>query len=359
MTAIHQLVAGFARGDAISQEALVLRRIFRSWGFASDIFCEHRRVLPECRKEIRDLGDCRAACGPADIALLHLSIGSDANDLFATLPCRKAILYHNITPPEFARTLMPELAAYLARGREQLKRLAGVAPVVLADSEFNARELRELGYGEVAVFPLVLDLELLRVPPHRAWLRRWQDGRINVLFVGRVAPNKRLEDVLAAFHYFQKFVEPNSRLILVGSYAGAERYHALLLAQTRRLQLEGVEWLGGVPQERLNAAYAAAHVFLGMSEHEGFCSPLIECMGRDVPVLAYAAGAVPETLDGAGVLFREKLFDVVAEMMGELTRPTPLRSAVLEKQRARWRRFVARDVAGELRRGLTPLMGST
>ncbi len=358
MKALHQFVAGFTHGDAISNEAMVLRNLFRSWGFESEIFCEPRRILPELRSEARDAAAYAAACRPDDVVLLHLSIGSDVNDLFAGLPCRKAILYHNITPPEYLRGIQEQVATLLARGRDQAKRLAGRAQVVMADSEFNAGELREWGYPEARVLPLVLDLARLRDRPNRAVLNEYQDGLVNVLFVGRCVPNKRIEDALSAFYYFQKFVEPASRFIHAGSFAGLEQYHALLLTKLRDLQLQNVELIGSVRQDELNACYRSAHVFLSMSEHEGFCIPLIEAMVHDVPVLAHAAAAVPGTLDGAGVLFHEKRFDLVAEMMGRLAKDSALRGAVIAGQRERLARYEKRDLAGELRGHLVPLLDS-
>ena len=354
--AIHQLVAGFSHADAISNEALVLRRLFRSWGHESDIFCEAKRILPELRSEARDLAPSRDAFRPDDIAFLHLSIGSPVNEIFAELPCRKAILYHNITPPEYFRGVQEQIAHNLEKGRDQAKRLAGSATVVLADSPFNASELASWGYRAPGVLPLVLDLARLRGAADRAVLRKYDDGLVNVLFVGRCVPNKRLEDALAAFHYFQRYVEPASRFIHAGSFAGTEHYHALLLTMMRDLQLQNVELIGSVRQEELNACYRSADLFLCMSEHEGFCIPLIESLVHDVPVLAYAAAAVPDTLDGAGVLFREKQFDLVAEMMGRLTRDATLRDAVLKGQRERLARYEQRDLSAELRAHLAPLL---
>ena len=118
MRALHQFVAGFSNGDAISNEALVLRGIFRSWGYASDIFCETRRILPELRREAFDVSTYTANAKPDDVILLHLSVGSDDNDVFAGLPCRKAILYHNVTPAEYFRGIHENIAALLARGRD-------------------------------------------------------------------------------------------------------------------------------------------------------------------------------------------------------------------------------------------------
>lgn len=356
MSAIHQLVAGFSRGDAISNEAVVMRQLFRSWGHESEIYCERRRILPELRGDARDLDDLKAVAQPGDVVFLHLSIGSRANELFPALPGRKAILYHNITPPEYYAFIQPATAHDLARGRQQAAALAGQAEVNLADSAYNAGELSAWGYPPAAVFPLMLDFGKLGGAPDRGLLGRFADGKTNILFVGRCAPNKKIEDVITAFAYYQKGVERESRLILAGSFAGTERYQRLLLTMVRDLKLNDVVFTGSIPQAQLNACYRSARVFLCMSEHEGFCIPLVEALVHRVPVLAYAEAAVPETLGGAGVLFREKLFEPVAEMAGRLAQDGPLRQAVLSRQDARMAAFKSRDLAGELRRHLAPLV---
>jgi L-malate glycosyltransferase len=356
MAAIHQLVAGFSNGDAISNEALTLRRIFRSWGHASDIFSERRRILPELRREARDIAECPSAFGVADIALLHLSIGSPVNDVFASLPSAKAILYHNVTPPHYFSTIQPRIAFDLAKGLDQVRSLAGVAKINMADSRFNADELTALGYQNVTTLPLVLDTERLNAAPDRALMKRLDDGKINVLFVGRCAPNKRIEDALVAFSYFQRFVEPESRFIHVGSFAGTERYYYYLLSVARDLRIRNAIFAQSVPQPQLNAYYRGAHVFLSMSEHEGFCIPLIESMFHNLPIVAWAAAAVPETLDGAGCLVREKSFEAIAELMGQLVRNKALRNAVIEGQRQRVDRYFKRDLESELRGRLAEIL---
>ncbi|MDD3605211.1 MAG: glycosyltransferase [Kiritimatiellae bacterium] len=356
MKSIHQFVAGFSHGDAISNETLMLRDIFRSWGYQSEIFSEAKRILPELRREAHDAAAFAANCHSDDVVLLHLSIGSPVNRIFAELPCKKAILYHNITPPEFLQGIQEQIASHLARGREEMKMLAGKAQVVMADSRFNAEELESMGYGKAEVLPLVLDLDKLKARPHRPTVRKYADGLVNVIFVGRCVPNKRIEDVLRAFYYFQKYVEPHSRLIHAGSFAGTEQYHALLLTQARDMGLRNMDLVGSVPQDELNAVYSVASMFLCMSEHEGFCIPLIESMVHDVPVIAFAAAAVPETMDGAGILIREKRFDVIAEMMGRVLRDEALRRAVIEGQRQRLQRYRSRDLAVELKGHLGPLL---
>ncbi len=356
MKAIHQFVAGFSGGDAISNEARVMRGVFRDWGYDSDIYSESKRILPQLRTEAVDVSLAAVNIGSQDIVILHLSIGSVVNDIFKTLNCKKVILYHNVTPSHYFDLINKSTAYSLAHGIKQVKELAGVADLVLADSRFNADELVAVGYGKVEVLPLVLDLDKLQDSVNIRAVKRFDDGLKNILFVGRCAPNKCIEDLVQAFYYYNKYVEPASRLIHVGSFAGVERYYYLVMAQARELGLENVYFAGSVPQDQLNAYYSISDLFLCMSEHEGFCIPVIESMVHGVPVLAYKSCAVPETMDGAGVLFDEKRYEDVAEMMGQLSSDTPLRSAVLKTQQERIERYKSRDLKKELQQLLAPLL---
>lgn len=357
--AIHQLVAGYTHGDAISNETRVLRDLFRSWGYASEIFSESRRILPELRRTARDVQEYAAEARPDDLVLLHLSIGSIVNEVFPALPGRKAILYHNVTPAHYFAMVNRQIAHELERGRRQLLQLAGAAAVNLADSAYNAAELAQAGYASPAVFPLALRLDDLTSELDPRVRRQFGDGRPNILFVGRCVPNKRLEDLLRVFAVIRAAVAPDARLIHVGSHAGSEPYYYLLRSMVRDLRLdEDVIFAGALPQPALNAHYSGARLFLSMSEHEGFCIPLLEAMVHDVPVLAYAAGAVPETMDGAGVLFHEKHHELVAEMAGRLLQDAPLRAAVVGGQRQRLARYRARNLGAELRAHLAPLLGN-
>lgn len=356
MNALHQFTAGFSRGDAISNEARVLRNLFRSWGHASEIFSETKRMATDLRKDAVDVSEAGARIGPDDVAILHLSIGSVVNQAFAQLNCRKVILYHNITPPDYFRGVQEEIASHLRKGFEQVKQLAGVADLNLAVSRFNAQELLLLGYRDVQVMPMMLERGQWDGPADRRILSRYRDGRTNILFVGRGAPNKRIEDLLNTLYYVQRYVDHEARLIHVGSFGGLERYHALMQAKCYELRLDRVDWLGSVSMEALRACYQSATVFLCLSEHEGFCIPLMEAMARGVPVVAFGAAAVPETLDGAGVLFHEKRFDLIAETIGELARRPDLRAAVVAGQKARVERYLNQDFAGRWRALLKPLL---
>lgn len=360
LPAIHQLVAGFRQGDAISNQALLFRRVFRDWGHAAAIACPLARVSPQARAEVRDLAALVPTLAARDIVLLHLSIGSPVNAAFARLPCRKAILYHNITPSSYFRLFNPAIAAELEAGRAQAAALAGSAEVNLAVSAFNAAELRDWGYAAVGVLPLAIDLESLDVRHADPLLsRRLDDGCPNVLFVGRCVPNKKIEELLTVMHYVQRHVEPAARFVHVGSFAGAEAYYSLLLARVQSLGLRDVRFLGSVTQAELNACYRRAAIFLCLSEHEGFGAPLIEAMLHDVPVIAAAHAAIPETLDGAGVLLRSSDPRLAAEMVGRLLHDAPLRQAVIARQRRRLAACRARDLSSDLRHALAPLLATT
>ena len=350
MMKIHQLVAGFRVGDAICEEALILRRLFREHGMRSDIYCEASAIHPDSVSDAHDMDELAASVGPNDWVILHFSIGSPVNLLFATLPCRRCLLYHNVTPPEYFMHLDPSLAQRLALGREQAAMLRGVAELNLAVSAYNASELQRMGYEGVKVFPLVVDFDVRRGNADAGMKQRLQrDGLLNLLFVGRVVPNKRHDRLITLFHYFQTHVEPHSRLIIAGSSLGAEAYKILLLGQTASLGLGRVMFTEFLSDTELNACYASADAFVCLSDHEGFCAPLLEAMIWDVPIFAKAAAAVPETLGGAGIVFGGDSLDVMAEAMGRVLRDPALTEAVIARQRIRLAQFSQRDVWEEAR----------
>lgn len=336
--AIYQLVAGFRPGDAISNEAVCLQELFRSWGHESAIYTEDRNARDEGHGQVRPLSSLRDTATSDDVVWLHLSTGSPVNIAFGQVPGKKVVLYHNMTPPEFFKGVQEYIVHALERGQRQARGLHDKADVALACSTFSAKELTELGYQNVRVLPFVTPRPSNGGTNQRL-LKKLRDGKKNILFVGRGAPNKRIEDLVSAFYYYQKFVEPESRLIHIGSFAGTEVYRALVTTYAHDLDLDHVLMKGGVPGEDLKAYYKAADLFLCMSEHEGFCVPLLESMWHDVPVLAYAAAAVPETMDGAGVLVKEKQFDVIGEMMGRMTHDPSLKQTILEGQQARMVRY--------------------
>ncbi|OGD21062.1 MAG: hypothetical protein A2W03_10315 [Candidatus Aminicenantes bacterium RBG_16_63_16] len=331
---IDQLVPAYHRGDAIGDEATHLRRYFRSLGATSDIYrlsCDR-----ELEPESRDFGAFPAPA-PSDITILHFALPSALTPAFRRLASKKVIVYHNVTAPEFFEGFSAEMSRICRLGREELRSLAPVTNIALADSPFNARELVEFGFREAMVFPLYVDFAKYERPPNAFVHKLLRDGRTNILFVGRVAPNKKIEDLIKVTFYYKKYISPLVRLIVVGKTSSLPVYYRSLvrLAGEFHLQAEEVRYLGHVPDEELYAAYRAADVFLSLSEHEGFCLPLVESLIFDLPVVAYDSTAVPDTLGGAGILVREKRVDRVAELVEAAAHDAALRRRIIAGQRAR------------------------
>jgi glycosyltransferase involved in cell wall biosynthesis len=198
------------------------------------------------------------------------------------------------------------------------------------------------------VLPVVPDFSHLDLEPNTMTSGPFDDGWTNIMFVGRVIPNKKFEDVIRAFHVYRTRHNPRSRLLLVGSYGGFEKYLTMLHALVARLGTPDVHFLGHVSNEELTALYEIADLFLCASEHEGFCVPLIESFYKGVPVLAFAATAVPATMDGGGVLYHTKDPFEVARLMAAILDDGDLEEAIVASQDAALDRLMRKDFAGTL-----------
>ncbi len=336
---IHQIMPGFLYGDGVSNQAAEIRRRLRQWGYRSEIYAQFR---DRRRKEPgRDYHECSP--GPDDIVLFHYSIRSPLTDFVLRLPCRVVPYYHNVTPPGFLRGYNEPLADLLARGRAELA-LFKDAPLALAASEYNRQEMRALGFRRVEVLPYFITFEALgdsaASPAGQEVVARFADGAVNILFVGRLAPNKRQDDLIRAFHAYHRLVNPDSRLLLVGSEANAPSYRLELEGLVAVLGLVDHVYMPGAVglREGLGGYYQAADIFLCLSEHEGFCIPLVEAMAFDLPVIAYHSTGVPYAMGGAGVLLRVKRYDLIAELMDLLTQDKALRQRIIAGQRRRLER---------------------
>ncbi len=360
---IDQWVPALHRGDAIGDSARLMRDAFRRWGFAADVYALELDV--DLAGDGRDFAEWKAG-GPDDVVILHYAVPSLLTAALREQRCRRILLHHNITPPEFFAGWDPEMVRICREGRAALGTLVGHVDLALGDSEFNRGELAEAGFHRTGVLPIYVDFARYRRAPGRVLLRQLRDGRVNLLFVGRVAPNKRHEDLIKLASYWRRFIDPNLRLLLVGKLprrrtGGGEplprHYFDALQSLTYEEGFTPAEvvFAGHVPHGDLLACYSAAHVFVSMSEHEGFGVPLVEAMLMDVPVLAHAAAAVPFTLDGAGVRFEAKRFDEVGEMAHALAHDAALREAVLAGQRRRLAAFAPESVEAELRGHLASL----
>ena len=267
-----------------------------------------------------------------------------------------ALVYHNITPPHYFVDVHKELVKLCYLGRRELGFYKDRCDLALGDSEYNRQELEAIGFPVTGVLPVVPDFSHLRGPANYMQAREYDDAWVNVVFVGRVIPNKRFEDVIRAFHAYKRWFNPRSRLLLVGSHSGFERYLTMLYRFVADIGASDVHFAGQVSNEELTAYYEVADVFLCASEHEGFCVPILEAFHMGVPVLAYAATAVPATMDGAGLLYTDKNPMDVAALIHAVVDDSQLRSRVIDGQDAALERLEARDFGGTLLRYMEQLL---
>ena len=351
---INQWVPAAHRGDAIGDSARRVRDLLRAAGHESELYA--LTIDEDLRDDVRPFQDQGARQG--HITIFHFALPSPMTEAFASLSGIRVLQYHNITPAAFFAPYDAQMFRLAALGRRELGSLAGRVDLALGDSDFNRQELEELGFARTGVMPIAVNMERLTEAPRRPALEKiLGDGLINFLFVGRIVPNKRIEDHIRLAEMYKRYIDSYYRFIFVGRYDALPRYNAMiraLIVQYRMLP-ERFVFTGAVPDEDLAAYYRWADAYISLSEHEGFCVPLVEAMATDVPVLAYAAGAVPETLGGAGVLFSPKDFEFAAEMLGTLVYDRPVRDRIVSGQRRRLRDFAPDRIEQRLKEVLGTL----
>jgi glycosyltransferase involved in cell wall biosynthesis len=348
---IDQWVPALHRGDAIGDSARLMRDTFREWGHQADVYA--LTVDEDLKGDGREFRDFRPG-GPGDVVILHYALPSPLTDALKAHRGRRMLVHHNVTPPEYFAGWDEEMVRICALGRQQVAELSDQVDLALADSEFNRQELEDVGFTRTAVLPIYLDFEAYAQPPAPVLRSLLEDGRTNVLFVGRLAPNKRQDELIRVASAWKRFVSPDVRLLLVGKAPARGFYpHALqALAYEEGLTPAEVVFLGHVSHRELLACYAASRLFLCLSAHEGFGVPLVESMVMDLPILARRGTAVTDTLGPAGVQFDDEPLDAVAEMASMLATDEALRAGVLAGQRERRRRFAPEAVRADLRRAL-------
>lgn len=343
---IHQLLPNLAYGDAISNHALTIRDSLRDRGYESEIFVRYLddRVASQAKVFERQIS-------PQAGLIYHHSIGSELTEYAITHPGAKCLIYHNITPAEFLRPYRPDFAAILDKGRAKLPELAQYFRLSVGDSAYNAAELASVGFEQPGVLPIAIDPRKWNRLPDSTLMEQLQDGKSNLLFVGRITPNKCQEQLVEAFYYYLT-MDVEARLILVGEGNSNDPYYHHLLSTIDKFNLSSYVLMPGqVNDAQLLAYYRTAHLFWSMSEHEGFGVPLVEAMWFDIPVLAYKSSAVPETLSESALMFNNKEDLVqVAALAKLLVKDRALQSKVISAQRRRRESFTPQAVSENLSR---------
>ncbi len=331
---VNQWVPAAHKGDAIGDSARRMRSLLRAMGHDSDIFA--LTIDDDLRHDVLPFSD--SASKRADVTLFHFALPSPMSEAFRGLPHGRVLQYHNVTPAKFFAPYAPALFRLASIARAELASLAPVSDLALGDSEYNRQELDELGFARTGVLPIAVDTaRLTNAPAHPVLEDILDDGLVNFLFVGRIAPNKKIEDHIRLAEQYKRHIDAYYRFIFVGRYDVVPQYYATiraLLAEYKMLEDRFI-FTGPVPDDELAAYYRASSVYISLSEHEGFCVPLVEAMAMDVPVLAYSAAAVPDTLGGAGLQFAPKDLEYAAELLGMLAFEESPREEILAGQRRR------------------------
>lgn len=335
---VFHILPTLVYGDAVSNDARALNRILVEMGWRSRLYVA--RTIPRFDHTLAFPVGEMPQTTPDDILIYHLSTGDDLNEQLMQMPGHKLVIYHNITPPEFFAPYAPVAEALTKKGYEQTRKLASQADYCIADSAYNAAELRRMGYTcPIDVVPILIPFEDYRRTPDPKVCRKYRDGRTNVLFVGRIAPNKRQEDVIRAFDCYKKTYDPTARLFLVGSYGREDKYIYSLQNYVRKLGVKDVIFPGHIKFEEILAYYAVSDLFVCMSDHEGFCVPLVEAMSFGVPIVAKDTSAVGETMGDGGLLLPDADPRMAAAAMHRLHTDKDLRNAVLAGQKSRLEAF--------------------
>lgn len=352
---IHQVLVTASPGDAITNSALEVRDLLRRVG-PSELFA--RYIHPDLAGEVRRLDEYdhdRSRWTPHDLLLFHASIGEPhVFSFISERPERLVLLYHNISPAPPFLPYDPAFAGLLEAGRRELAALRDRAVLALADSSFNAEELRALGYPDVRVTKLIVDVSRLRSiepdPETVAWLDQIE-GPV-LLFVGQLLPHKRPDLLLKAFHVLVTYLCPDAHLLLVGMNR-LPGYAEALESFRRELNLGAASFRGPLALPAWAAHFRRADAFVTASEHEGFLVPLVESFAFGVPTVARAHGAIPETMGGAGLLLPPDDDAVLlAEAMAEVVTNGALRERLVARGTERLAAFdpdlARRDLLGHV-----------
>lgn len=355
---IIQLVPELLYGDAVGNDVIALHNYLLSKGYDAEVYAE----IIDSKLENDRISNCSAFPDllPDDILLYHFATFSDTmGNILCNSKCRKIMIYHNITPSQYFEEYNPVAAKVVDEGREQLRELKGVFECCLADSKYNKQDLRNEGYTcPIAVLPVLISYDDFRKPPDETIINRYRgDGITNIIFVGRIVPNKKQEDVIAAFSYYHIHINPRSRLFIVGSEASGKTYYAWLkeYVQEQRIE-EAVIFTGHIPFTQILAYYHLADVFLCMSEHEGFCVPLIEAMLFSVPIIAYGAAAVPETIGDAGIIVDTKDPATIAGVVDCVVNDEALRKSLYYRMQRRLNDFSYQTTTEKLEKYLSAIL---
>lgn len=334
---INQFVPSVHLHDAVGSTTLIMDEMFRNLGFKSNIYGLYRdpilvdRVTLFRSEKAHEIED--------DINILHFALPSPFTEYFLSCGGQRIIIFHNITPPEFFRGYQEDLVTFTLNGLREIRSLVSSNVRTIAYSDFSARDLSSMGFTDPLVLPFLIDWERYNLPENKVLKEMLQDGWFNLIFVGRLVPNKKQDDLIRLLTVFRVLFERKTRLLLVGKGREGDTFHHELQFLIEQLGHQPVLITGRVTPNEMVTYYRNAHAFVSMTEHEGFCVPLVEAMFFKLPILAYGSAAIPDTLNDSGVLLPDKDFKMASGYLNRILTDDKYRSYILEGQQKRLQHF--------------------
>jgi len=335
---VIQIVSTLNFGDAVGNDVLAIKRALKESGYITAVFAEqiHEKIkdtdvlpltfLPELRED--------------DVVIYHFASADSYVSELAKLKCKKVLRYHNITPAVFFQGFDALAEMHVRQGVKDIQMLSNSIDYGLIVSEFNKKELLSMGYQcPMDVVPILIPFSDYEKEPDQNVLKKYNDKKTNILFVGRGAPNKKIEDVIRAFMAYKKTYDADARLFLVGNYDVKSKYYTFLQEVMEKENAKDIIFPGHISFAEILAYYRLADVFLCMSEHEGFCVPLVEAMFFKIPVIAYHSSAIPDTLNGTGVLIEKKDMMQIAEEIHKIVSDSEYAAHIIDGEQKRLQDF--------------------
>lgn len=335
---IIQIVASLNFGDAVGNDVRAIARALNEAGYATGIFT--MAVHPKIKDEGVYLINMLPELNENDLIIYHYATADELADIIKEAPCKVVLRYHNVTPPAFFHGYDEGAEKVTREGLDEIADLKEAIDYGIVVSDFNKKDLIDMGYQcPIAVAPILIPFKDYEQEPDKDVVTRYSDGKTNIVFVGRIVPNKKFEDVIACFAAYKEKYDPTARLFLVGNYQETDTYYQYLQEYIKKCGVKDVIFPGHIAFNAILAYYKIADLFLCMSEHEGFCVPLVEAMFFETPIVAYASTAIPGTLGGSGVLVETKEPEAVAEKMHQVITDQAYREEIIEKQKRRLEDF--------------------
>ena len=335
---IIQIVASLNFGDAVGNDVRAIARALNEAGYATGIFT--LAIHPKIKDEGVYLINMLPELNENDLIIYHYATADELADIIKEAPCKVVLRYHNVTPPAFFHGYNEGAEKVTREGLDEIADLKDAIDYGMVVSDFNKKDLIDMGYQcPIAVAPILIPFKDYEQEPDKDVVTRYSDGKTNIVFVGRIVPNKKFEDVIACFAAYKEKYDSTARLFLVGNYQETDLYYQYLQDVIKKWGVEDVIFPGHIAFNAILAYYKIADLFLCMSEHEGFCVPLVEAMFFETPIVAYASTAIPGTLGGSGVLVETKEPEAVAEKMHQVITDQACREEIIEKQKRRLEDF--------------------